>query len=117
MSTKLRNKVKCECKACNGKLVEERTRNKHTELENRLASNVSGFVPSNPFFLTNPNPTPYQHIAMEIDDPIIEGSPSRRIDNPGSSRMEAESEESSDDNNYEPVAADFDQYTSQKRRR
>src|SRR6266542_6631303 len=31
--------------------------------------------------------------------------------------MEAESEESSDDNNHELAAANFDQYTSQKRRR
>ncbi len=75
MSTKLKNKVKYKYKACNGKLVEKMTRNKHTELENHLASNVSGFVPSNLFFqITNPNPTPYQHIMIEIDDPIIERS-------------------------------------------
>ena len=48
MSTKIRNTVSCDCKSCNGKCVEERTRKRHLELEQRLASSVSGFVPSLP---------------------------------------------------------------------
>jgi hypothetical protein len=76
MSTKIRNKVPCYCKTCNGKLADERTRKRHTELEAQLASNVFRFVPSANINMSFPNPkpneTPDQHIAMEIDDPIIE---------------------------------------------
>ena len=48
MSTKIKNKVLCDCKICNGKFVEERTRKSHIELEQRLAYSVSSFVPSLP---------------------------------------------------------------------
>ena len=41
---KLRNKVKCYCKECNGKYVEKRTRKSHIELERRLASRISEFI-------------------------------------------------------------------------
>ncbi|MBV8801710.1 MAG: hypothetical protein JO131_01855, partial [Gammaproteobacteria bacterium] len=44
MFTKIRNKVLCDCKKCNGKFVEERTRKSHTELEQCLEYSVSGFV-------------------------------------------------------------------------
>ena len=109
MSTKTRKKVRCDCKACNGKLVEERTRNKHVELESRLASSISGFEPANnPFFLI-----PKPNITLEIDhDPVIEGS-SRKISS------EAEQDESRNlfDDNYEPVFVDFEQDIPQKKRR
>ena len=44
MSTRVRSKVLCYCKACDGKLVDERTRNRHDELEKSLASSISGFI-------------------------------------------------------------------------
>src|SRR5579859_1154664 len=73
MSTKIRNKVKCDCKECDGKYVEERTRKRHIELERHLASNISGFVP----LLPNNNCDKLAHIVLEIDDsPIMEGSSS-----------------------------------------
>ncbi|GBC13883.2 hypothetical protein GLOIN_2v1766804 [Rhizophagus irregularis DAOM 181602=DAOM 197198] len=37
MSTKLRYKVSCDCKECNGKYVDERTRKRHLDLERHLA--------------------------------------------------------------------------------
>ena len=36
MSTKLRPKVPCDCKKCNGKLVNTRTRKKHYEEEKQF---------------------------------------------------------------------------------
>ena len=36
MSTKLRPKVPCDCKKCNGKLVDTRTRKKHYEEEKQF---------------------------------------------------------------------------------
>src|SRR2546429_1178988 len=109
MSTKTRKKVRCDCKACNGKLVEERTRNKHVELESRLASSISGFEPANnPFFLI-----PKPNITLEIDhDPVIEGS-SRKI----SSKAEQDESRNLFDDNYEPVFVDFEQDIPQKKRR
>ncbi|RGB25495.1 hypothetical protein C1646_771633 [Rhizophagus diaphanus] len=110
MSTKIRNKLPCYCKTCNGKIVDERTKKSHEELETQLAFNVSGFVPSANMnmLLSNPEPnmTPSQQlIAMEIDEPIIEGS----------SRKEIGSEqESSGDDNYE---ADFEHYARRRQDR
>jgi hypothetical protein len=40
-STKLRPKVPCYCKICNGKLVDTRTRQKHEAEENRLQASMS----------------------------------------------------------------------------
>jgi hypothetical protein len=116
MSTKIRNKVSCYCKSCNGKLVEERTRKKHAELEAQLASNISGFVPSEYIKMSFPNPkfneTPDQHVAMEIDEPIIGGS-SRKVNSEAES-TEQELRNLFEIDNYEP---DFEQYISQQRQR
>ena len=72
MTTKIRNKVPCDCKECNGKYVEERTRKRHIELENRLASSISRFVP---FLPGNTNRDKSAHSALEIgNSPIAEGS-------------------------------------------
>lgn len=87
MSTKIRNTVSCDCKLCNGKCVEERTRKTHLALEQRLASSVSGFVPSFPSLPGN-NCDKQAHTVLEIGHgPIAEGSSSskkkggtRRID-------------------------------------
>ena len=71
MSTKIRNKIQCNCKVCDGKYVEERTRKRHIELERHLASSVSGFVP----FLPGNNRDEPAHTALEIgNSPIAEGS-------------------------------------------
>ena len=48
MFTRAKNKVQCYCKICNGKIVDERTRNHHAKLESHLASSISGFIPSLP---------------------------------------------------------------------
>ena len=40
MSTKLRPKVPCDCKKCNGKLVDTRTRRKHYEEEKQFQSSM-----------------------------------------------------------------------------
>src|SRR3954462_5720995 len=105
MSTKTRNKVRCDCKTCNGRLVDERTRNKHAELENCLASRVSGFQPANnPLFsnssITNPCATPVQsnitNTTLDVGyGPVIEGWESRHLPN---------------DANYELVFVDFEQH-------
>ncbi|EXX65670.1 uncharacterized protein OCT59_008585 [Rhizophagus irregularis] len=68
MSTKLRNKVSCDCKECNGKYVDERTRKRHLDLERHLASSVSGFVP----FLPGNNRIKTAHTVYH--SPIVEGS-------------------------------------------
>ena len=103
MSTKIRNKVQCDCKACNGKCVEERTRKRHIELERRLASSVSEFIP----FLPKNNCDKLAHTALEINSPIAEGS--------SNSKKKAEREElTSFDSNYE---SDFAVFVPQKRRR
>jgi len=106
MTTKIRNKVPCDCKECNGQYVEERTRKRHIELESRLASSISGFVP---FLPGNTNRDKSAHSALEIgNSPIAEGS--------SSSNKKAEQEESltSIDSNYE---SDFADFVPQKRRR
>ena len=110
MSTKTRNKVRCDCKTCNSRLVDERTRNRHAELKNRLASRVSEFEPANNLLFSNssiPNPsaTPDQsnitNTTLDIDyGPVIEGSESRNLPN---------------DANYEPVFIDFEQHNIPKR--
>ena len=46
MFTRAKNKIQCYCKICNGKFVDERTRNHYAKLENHLASNIFRFVPS-----------------------------------------------------------------------
>src|SRR5579859_3981017 len=101
MSTKIRNKVKCDCKECDGKYVEERTRKRHIELECRLASNISGFVP----LLPNNNHDKPAHTILEIDDsPITEGS--------SSLKQTVEQEKTTSlDSNYE---LDFATFISQK---
>ena len=111
MFKKFRGKVPCDCKECNGKLVSERTRIKHNQIENNLASSIPEFIPSNTLALNALIATPNQNIAMETDDPILGGSLiDMEIDDPTIKRSsskassEAESpeqEESSDDNNYE----------------
>jgi hypothetical protein len=100
-------------------LVDERTRNKHAELENRLASSISGFEPANnPFLMPNPNAIPDQHnpkpnTTLEFNhDPVIEGS-SRKV----SSDVKPTEEDDLSDDNYEPVFVDFEQYPQKKRRR
>src|SRR6184192_3719535 len=40
MSIKLRPKVPCDCKKCNGKLVDTRTRKKHYEEEKQFQSSM-----------------------------------------------------------------------------
>ena len=104
MSTKIRNKVQCDCKACNGKNVEERTRKRHIELERRLASSISRFIP----FLPENNRNKPAHTALEIgNSPIAEGS--------SNSKKKAEREESTSfDSNYE---SDFAVFVLQKRQR
>src|SRR5271169_3334308 len=75
MSTKIRSKIQCNCKVCDGKYVEERTRKRYIELERRLASSVSGFVP----FLPGNNRDEPAHTALEIgNSPIVEGSSSSK---------------------------------------
>src|SRR5271163_4971266 len=101
MSTKIRNKIQCNCKVCDGKYVEERTRKRHIELERRLASSASGFVP----FLPENNCDKPAHTALEIgNSPIAERS--------SSSKTKAES--TSFDSNYK---SDFAIFVPQKRRR
>ena len=67
MYTKLRNKVPCDCKTCNGKYVEYRTRKSHIELERNLASCVSGFLPGN-------SDNSSAHVLKVCYSPIAEGS-------------------------------------------
>src|SRR5271170_5806917 len=101
MSTKIRNKIQCNCKVCDGKYVEKRTRKRHIELERRLTSSISEFVP----FLPGNNRDELAHTALEIgNSPIAEGS--------SSSKIKAES--TSFDSNYE---SDFAIFVPQKRRR
>ncbi|PKC56613.1 hypothetical protein RhiirA1_473744 [Rhizophagus irregularis] len=99
MSTKLRNKVSCDCKECNGKYVDERTRKRHLDLERHLASSISGFVP----FLPGNNRIKLAYTIYH--SPIIEGS-SR------SKEMTRQEESTSFNNNYE---SDFASFIPQKR--
>ena len=97
MSTKIRNKVKCDCKEYNGKYVEERTRKRHIELERRLAFNISGFVS----LLPNNNRNKLAHTILEIDDsPIVKGSLSLK-------QTVEQKETTSFDSNYELDFATF----------
>ncbi|PKK57930.1 hypothetical protein RhiirC2_720892, partial [Rhizophagus irregularis] len=97
MFTKLRNKVLCDCKDCNNKYVDERTRKSHIELERHLASNVSGFVP----FLSGNNwNKPANTVLEACHSPIAEGS--------SRSEVKARQEESTSfDSNYESDFAGF----------
>lgn len=82
MYTKIRKQVPCDCKKCNGKFVEERTRKSHAELEQRLEFSVSGFVPSLPGNKCNKQ----SHTTPEIDHgPVVERSSSskKRTDQEG----------------------------------
>ena len=101
MSTKIRNKIQCNCKVCDGKYVEERTRKRHIELERRLASSVSGFV----LFLPGNNCDEPAHTALEIGNSLIAE---------GSSSSKTKAESTSFDSNYE---SDFAIFVPQKRRR
>jgi hypothetical protein len=112
MYTKLRNKVPCDCKTCNGKYVEYRTRKSHIELERNLASCVSGFLPGN-------SDNSSAHVLKVCHNPIAEGSSrsKEKVEPEGSSRSneKVEQEESTPfDGNYEP---DFDVFVPPKRRR
>ncbi|GBB90190.1 hypothetical protein RclHR1_17070009 [Rhizophagus clarus] len=124
MFKKTRNKVPCNCKECNGKLVDKRTRIKYNQIENNLASSIPEFIPSNTLFLNALIVTPNQNNAMETDDPILEElSTDMKINDPTIERSSSkassetkllEQEESSNDINYK---TDFEHYDSQKRRR
>jgi hypothetical protein len=97
MSTKLRSKVSCDCKECNGKYVDERTRKGHFELERHLASSVSGFVP---FLPRNNRDKPAQTVLEVYHSKIAEGS--------SESKEKAGQEESTSfNNNYESDLAGF----------
>jgi hypothetical protein len=103
MSTKIRNKVLCDCKICNGKFVEERTRKSHIELEQRLAYSVSGFVPSLPGNKCDKQ----AYTAPEIDySPVAERS--------SRSKKRIEEGSISFNSNY---MSDFAVFVPQKRRR
>ena len=101
MSTRARDKVQCDCKACNGKLVDARTRNKHAELERNLASRISGFIPS----LYRSRDSSYNVEAANIGYNTVAKESSKRI-----RIAEQESRLPEDDNYYEPTSADFDQH-------
>src|SRR6266542_2333397 len=107
MSIRVRNKVQCNCKACDGKLVDGRTRNKHNELERNLASSISGFVPSLPLSRYSSSNLEAANIGYKTD---AKGS-SRKI------RMAGQESILLDDNYYEPILADLDQYLPLKKRR
>ena len=81
MYTKLRNKVPCDCKTCNGKYVEYRTKKSHIELERNLASCVSGFLPEN-------SDNSSAHVLKVCHSPIAEGSSrsKEKVEPEGSSR-------------------------------
>ena len=109
MYTKLRNKVPCDCKTCNGKYVEYRTRKSHIELERNLASCVSGFLPGN-------SDNSSAHVLKVCYSPIAEGSSrsKEKVEPEGSSssKEKVEQEESTPfDGNYE---SDFDVFVLQK---
>ena len=108
MSTRARDKVQCDCKACNGKLVDARTRNKHAELERNLASRISGFIPS----LYRSRDSSYNVEAANIGYNTVAKESSKRI-----RIAEQESRLPEDDNYYEPTSADFDQHFPLKKRR
>ena len=93
MYTKLRNKVPCDCKTCNGKYVEYRTRKSHIELERNLASCISGFLPEN-------SDNSIAHVLKVCHSPIAKGS--------SRSKEKVEQEESTSfDGNYESDFAVF----------
>src|SRR5688572_13211101 len=98
MSTKLRNKVSCDCKKCNGKYVDERTRKRHLDLERHLASSISRFVP----FLPKNNQIKPAHTIYHHSLIVEESSRS------------GQEESISFNNNYE---SDFASFVPQKRRR
>lgn len=104
MSTIVRNKVQCYCKTCDGKFVDERTRNKHAELERKLASRISGFIPS----LNSSRDLEAENIGYNT----VAKESSKRI-----RTAEQESRLPEDDNYYEPTSADFDQHFPLKKRR
>jgi hypothetical protein len=98
----VRNKVPCDCKTCDGKLVDERTRNKHAELERDLASSITGFIPSLHFSRDSSSTTNigYNTVAKES---------TRKI-----RTTEQESRLPENDNYYE-LTSDFDQHLPLKK--
>src|SRR5215471_4076106 len=98
MSTKTRYRVQCDCKKCNGKYVEERTRNTHMVLEDYLASKVARFVSG------RDNCEKPVHISSKIGhDLMAEVSSSSKK----KERQEQEKESTLFDDNYEPEFAAF----------
>src|ERR1700722_10246853 len=108
MSTRVRDKVQCDCKACDGKLVDERTRNKHAELERNLAFRISGFIPS----LYRSCDSLHNLEVTNIRYNTVAKESSKRI-----RIAEQESRLPEDDNYYEPTLANFDQHFPLKKRR
>ena len=96
MFTKVRNTVTCDCKECDSKQVEERTRKSHMKLEQRLVHNIFSFVPSLPENKLNNQ----AYTAPEIDHgPIAERSSiSKKRTKQGSIPF---------DSNYRPDSANF----------
>lgn len=74
-STKVRPKVQCHCKKCNGKFVETRTRNRHEMEEKRLQAalskeKVSDQVPANSKKHSRPVPIEIQPIVADSSQNI-----------------------------------------------
>jgi hypothetical protein len=105
MFTRVRNKVQCYCKVCNGKFVDERTRNRHAELEDSLASSISGFIPS---LLPSHDSSSNLNVGYNT---VSKESP-RMI-----RTAEQEALLPEDDDYYELAPADIDQYLPLKKRR
>jgi hypothetical protein len=60
MDTKKRRKIICDCKKCNGKLIDPRTRNKHEEERRQVE-------------LLRASRTQYTQLSKKEDDPVEEG--------------------------------------------
>ena len=69
-TTRVRNKVKCSCKKCRGKMVDPRTRNKHEQEENQFRAHFS--KSHRPKFTESSS----MHHPFEKHDPIEERSSS-----------------------------------------
>ena len=106
MFTRAKNKIQCYCKICNGKFVDERTRNYHAKLKNYLAFNIPGFIP----FLPPSHDSSRSNLkTANIEyNTIVEGSRKIKMDEQESRLLE-------DDNCYEPALANLEQYFSLKK--